>query len=491
MVVMVAKTAAYETRRASLGGNEKFDQRRRSSTADEAAVVTALLSSPVMAPQSSPRQQNRNQQLDHLGRAIGPSQRVKSKTGLRTLTLLYDRADKDSAEEEVVWKLLLEARRVLDASIRGLWRLYNILRDAARSPEHSLLGEQTFRLAMLKFGARDPILISRLFDSFCEATPPGLDDELARLRTRRIDFRHFLRVLASVNEDPVEKRLELLLEVWDADASGTLTYAEIAAHASASFEAKHRNHAMATFQEAWKQVKQFSLDTKNEKNPTCATVLEACQQIPLVMHFFTKMLTREPPFADESMRGRSLYDRCRQLDAEVKREVSAKLQAEGLDVFLEEEQAGPPAPSRLPSRAATAIPGSRASFGSRATTPGPGLSRSASTKATLAPLNRPGTVPIAQGSPGMRRSQSTNAMGQSKTLVRVPSNSKLPEMRMEAARGGRVSSIPSLQHDFVRGSEAVQKKNWTHKETNDKDFVDRQGRTSPPPLVVRAAKEGL
>ena len=82
----------------------------------------------------------RNQQLDHLGRAIGPSQRVKSKTGLRTLTLLYDRADKDSAEEEVVWKLLLEARRVLDASIRGLWRLYNILRDAARSPEHSLLG---------------------------------------------------------------------------------------------------------------------------------------------------------------------------------------------------------------------------------------------------------------------------------------------------------------------------------------------------------------
>ena len=91
----------------------------------------------------------------------------------------------------------------------------------------------------------------------------------------------------------------------------------------------------------------------------------------------------------------------------------------------------------------------------------------------------------------MRRSQSTNAMGQSKTLVRVPSNSKLPEMRMEAARGGRVSSIPSLQHDFVRGSEAVQKKNWTHKETNDKDFVDRQGRTSPPPLVVRAAKEGL
>jgi hypothetical protein len=99
----------------------------------------------------------------HLGREMH-STVVRSKTGLRTLTLLYDRRMAEVATAHRVWKLLSEARHVMESSLQGLQLLFRTLRASCRSPEHSLLEESSFRRALLRYGARDPILITRLFD---------------------------------------------------------------------------------------------------------------------------------------------------------------------------------------------------------------------------------------------------------------------------------------------------------------------------------------
>jgi hypothetical protein len=48
---------------------------------------------------------------------------------------------------------------------------------------------------------------------FCERDPGVIP---------RIDYRHFVRILVSVNEEPIEQRLGLVFDCWDADSSGPL-----------------------------------------------------------------------------------------------------------------------------------------------------------------------------------------------------------------------------------------------------------------------------
>ena len=72
-------------------------------------------------------------------------------------------------------------------------------------------------MALMSNGLKDVILIQRLFDGFRETSAPE----------RRIDFRQFVRALATMSREPIEARVDMLFDVWDADDSGTLVYQEL------------------------------------------------------------------------------------------------------------------------------------------------------------------------------------------------------------------------------------------------------------------------
>ena len=75
------------------------------------------------------------------------------------------------ATAERVWKLLVEARTVMDVSVAGLTRLFTLMVSFARRKDTAVLSEAAFRLALVRYteltGRRhEPILIKRLFSEF-------------------------------------------------------------------------------------------------------------------------------------------------------------------------------------------------------------------------------------------------------------------------------------------------------------------------------------
>ena len=269
--------------------------------------------------------------LDHLGQPItkGATQRYRY---ARTYTVIYDGAGgMDAATSEKTWRLLLDTGRAISLRTDSLQKLFRILQNAAPTREHALIGPKAFKLAMQQFGLNDPILVSRLFGEFKEGA--------STMMGARIDFRQFVRVLCTMSKEAIEDRLALLFDVWDADDSGSLSFAELASHVVHDLPVHKMESAMHAFNSVWSQVKNFSVSyaSKVEEKETFLggvagaaaevgkeALVEACRKLPAVRRFFEEMLTRRPPKADELARkfvSSNFQARLRELDAEVWEEV--------------------------------------------------------------------------------------------------------------------------------------------------------------------------
>ena len=284
---------------------------------------------PSSALPESPSRHKSKVHLDHLGQVVkmGGRQRYRY---TRTFTMVYDGAGgEEGAAAEKKWRLLCDAIRAIDISTDGLRRLYRILQQAAPGSEHSLVGPRAFKLAMMQNGMHDPILIHRLFEGFKESSS----------LVPRIDFRQFVRTLATMSKDAIEDRLELLFDVWDADDSGSLSYQELANHVVHDEPVHKKEPALHAFTGIWSQIKNFAAAhpgkeeedefTKREVasgEVTRENLVDAASRLPGVRLFFEHMLTRRPPKADELARhmvSRNVQARLRELDGQVAEEVRA------------------------------------------------------------------------------------------------------------------------------------------------------------------------
>ena len=247
--------------------------------------------------------------------------------------MVYDGMGSEQlVKDEKTWRLLKDAVRSIDVSIEGLRRLFLILQHAAPSRENSLIGPHAFKMALMSNGLKDVILIQRLFDGFRETSAPE----------RRIDFRQFVRALATMSREPIEARVDMLFDVWDADDSGTLVYQELATHAVHDEPVHKMDSALQAFTSIWSQIKNFGhaqrqreADLEDEFANTREldagevsreTLVGAVERLPGVRLFFEQMLTRRPPKADERARQmvtKNFLARLRELDGQVKEEVRA------------------------------------------------------------------------------------------------------------------------------------------------------------------------
>lgn len=252
---------------------------------------------------------------DHLGVPLRSLLRQRYRFA-RTYTVIYDSGKVEDKDAEKQWRLLQDSRRLMDSSVDGLRRLLGLFKSSAKAPEHSEIGPHHFRMAMRQHGARDPVLLRRLFAEF--STMPD-----------RIDFRHFLFVLASVNEESAEHRLGLMFEVWDADDSGTLSAGEIGPHVTSDQPTHKKEAALEGFNRAWRQIVRFCEKEDNGEmfaglggpnEVTKDNLIGACAAIPQVRAYFDDMITRKPPKAAERQHG-TLQARMRELDAEVVEEL--------------------------------------------------------------------------------------------------------------------------------------------------------------------------
>ena len=79
-----------------------------------------------------------------------------------------------------------------------------------------------------------------------------------RLRTRRIDFRHFMHIVTTMVSQPVEARVSLLFDVWDADMSGTLSHSELVHHFTHGLPVHKIQGAIEAFNQVWTQIRAFN-----------------------------------------------------------------------------------------------------------------------------------------------------------------------------------------------------------------------------------------
>ena len=280
---------------------------------------------------------------DHLG-VIVKTGRSKHKFA-RTLTMVYDKEKEGLLAAEKTYKLLQDTKKVIDMSISGLRRLYRIFYDAMASADISYIGPRTFRLALAKHGTRDVILMQRLFQEFCSPIYPG-----------KIDYRSFLRVLASMNEEPVEDKLILLFEVWDIDQSGTLTHGELAPIVVHGLPVAEMERAMERFNKAWKDIS--TLLHGSQQNQAAASwiggghssgvskedLCDACYKLPSVRDFFTEILTRQPPKADDRL-PLNFQSRLKELELQIKEEIKEKEKQEGAGGRPRSRRSGEAAPA--------------------------------------------------------------------------------------------------------------------------------------------------
>ena len=282
----------------SLKGRRSFSRPyglAASASEVELPPSTAGSSTTAMAMSGSSSNLVKARTLDHLGRPHKSISRIKLKNGLRTYSLLYDVGDEEVKHEDRVWKLLVETRTVLDLSIGGLQTLYDTFREVP-SESRQFLDETSFSLALSRFGARhgavDPIIVKRLFGEF--SAPVEEDNPAGR---KQLNFRELLMTFVQVCEDPVIARLELMLDVWDADDDGVFTYAEFAGHVTTGLSSNQRHYAIARFKVAWGRIKEFNIDLSTPSRNTVykpitkEALIDTCRAMPEVRHFFEDMLS--------------------------------------------------------------------------------------------------------------------------------------------------------------------------------------------------------
>ena len=200
--------------------------------------------------------------LDHLGKKlVEGKQRYRY---ARTCTIVYDGAGSaESAAAEKTWRLLQDARRALDLSSAGLQALFETLQRLAPARNVALMEAHTFRRAFhhyfKKHGVRDMILVRRLFANFKEPEP-AVDDGEPSL----IDYRQFVRVLATMSQEHVEERVKVLFDVWDADESGSLSFPELASHVTHDLPMHKVEGAMEEFAVVWSQIKRYAANARRQ-----------------------------------------------------------------------------------------------------------------------------------------------------------------------------------------------------------------------------------
>lgn len=218
--------------------------------------------------------------------------------------------------DEKQWQLLKDAKKVMDMSLAGLRRLYLLFFEAVKSPEQSLVGPSTFRMVVQRYGIRDTVLLKRLFCEWCEDTD-------------RINYRDFMRVLISVNTEPMEDRLGLLFEIWDLDQSLSLSYSEMSGIMCSGVPAIELEQVTEQFNRVWADMRNTLQTTDDWMGPSRASGLSkedltgACQKMPHVKDFFDNMLTRRAPSVGESVHT-DFAVRLRELEAEVLKESRAE-----------------------------------------------------------------------------------------------------------------------------------------------------------------------
>jgi hypothetical protein len=220
-------------------------------------------------------------------------------------------------KDEKQWQLLKDTKKIMNTSLDGLRRLFDLFFEAASSAEQSMLHPRVFRQCLAKYGLRDVVLMSRLFKEFCEMPD-------------RIDYRAFLGILCSVNQEPAGERLELLFDVWDMDLSNSLSYAELAAIVLNGVPAHEKERATERFNRIWIDIRQHLAASATADNDTWIgmnrssgltkeDLSTACLKMPHVREFFDHVLTRRSPGVNDNHRT-AFSTRLLELEAELVRE---------------------------------------------------------------------------------------------------------------------------------------------------------------------------
>jgi len=254
--------------------------------------------------------------LDHLGLPVRSMGRQRYKYA-RTFTIMYDNHEREGdVNAEKQYKLLMDSRKVLDVSIAGLRRLHKVFFASAPNAEQTLVGPRTFRLALAKYGVRDVVLMQRLFTEFCSPYAPD-----------KIDYRQFVRVLASINEEPCEEKVALLFEMCDVDHSGTVSYRELTPIVIAGVPTNEAEAVLEAFSSVWGEIRSSTSGASDSEwsglgraTGVCKDDLcDACRRLPNVRDFFSAILTRQSPKADDRLH-HNFQARLRELEAEVVKE---------------------------------------------------------------------------------------------------------------------------------------------------------------------------
>ena len=273
--------------------------------------------------------------LDHLGQPLRSVGQPKFRYA-RTYTVLYDTQKQDTIRAEKQWRLLKDAMVLLPRKIDGLETLFHLFQSAAPSAEHSYVSWSGFESVLEEVGVHDPILTKRLFDEFCDES-----DNEDPSAPPRIDFRHFMHIVTTMVSQPVEARVSLLFDVWDADMSGTLSHSELVHHFTHGLPVHKIQGAIEAFNQVWTQIRAFNAheiekeiakETDGESftirkeskssEVTKAVLLAACRKLPAVRYYMQAALTRTAPKADvHARRGvDKFHARLRELDAQVMEE---------------------------------------------------------------------------------------------------------------------------------------------------------------------------
>ena len=296
------------------------------------------------AAKEKPRQLSKTR-VNHLGVPLHSGSLKKYYKYQRTATLVYGGGTREITERESamrVWRLLMDTKPVIDQTLVGLRRLFDIFVDAEATPGHSLFGPRAFRLALERYGVRDTVLVRRLFDEFCEKEDEEEDTP------RLIEVRQFLRILISVNKEPIEDRLSLLYDLWDVDNSLTLSHKELLTHVVYDLPVYKKDIAFNAFNRVWQQVRGFAQEqdglegsrAKANKSGevTKDDLIASCQKLQAVANFFEEFLVRRMPKAENEERPH-LKSRMSQLDAEVREEVRNETRRPGTAPAVSKKEA--------------------------------------------------------------------------------------------------------------------------------------------------------
>ena len=210
--------------------------------------------------------------------------------------------------------MLKDTKKVMDTSLDGLRQLYKFFLESVKSTDNSHVGPSTFRQVLSRHGIRDTILMGRLYKDFCE-----LPD--------RINYREFIRILCSVNDEPIEERVGMLFEVWDVDHNGSLTHSELVQDIAVGMTSHEIEKFMHQFNRVWAEIWRLAYgESQNWIGPSRSAgvprddLVDATRKPGLVRDYFVKVLTRQPPHADDRDRP-NFQARLRELEAEIMKEM--------------------------------------------------------------------------------------------------------------------------------------------------------------------------